>query len=349
MRMSKRTLALALALITMLALAAPALAAEEQMVATTGLNVRKGPGTSYAIVGELAKGDVVTVTSRTGNWAYITYDGDAKGYASLSYLKAYTGSAGSTGTTAKGTTMYITSAVNVRSGPGTSYSKVGELSKGDAVIRVGTTGSWSIIEWKSGTAYVSSGYLTPTNPNAGSGSATGSIKLQATTGVNIRKGPGTGYAILGVLDKGDTIYGTGVTSGTWTQVAYKGEIAYVASSSLRTVSGSTSGSGKTMYCTTNNTKVYDRASTSSIVRGYLEKGQAVQVLSQDGYWAAIQYSNGVAYVRTYYLSGEAYSVSAKTGVVYATSSVRVRTGPGSSYSSLGYLYSGESATRTGVR
>ena len=51
----------------------------------SNLNVRKGPGTSTAVLGSLKKGVRVTVTSVTGNWAYVTF-GSLKGWASLNYL-----------------------------------------------------------------------------------------------------------------------------------------------------------------------------------------------------------------------------------------------------------------------
>ena len=49
------------------------------------LNVRKGPGTSTAVLGSLKKGTKVTITSVSGSWVYITF-GSLKGWSSLNYL-----------------------------------------------------------------------------------------------------------------------------------------------------------------------------------------------------------------------------------------------------------------------
>ena len=59
-----------------------------------------------------------------------------------------------------GETVYATTAVNVRSGPGTSYEKISQLQQGQAVLRValGSNG-WSKIAFNGGYAYVSSNYL----------------------------------------------------------------------------------------------------------------------------------------------------------------------------------------------
>lgn len=64
-----------------------------------------------------------------------------------------------TGTTVTAYQATVTaSALNVRSGPGTSYSVVGKLSKGDTVTVTKTSGAWAYI----GTGWVSTAYLTKT-------------------------------------------------------------------------------------------------------------------------------------------------------------------------------------------
>lgn len=57
------------------------------------------------------------------------------------------------------TTMYAKSSVNVRSGAGTSHSKVGSLAKGQEVTKVGEENGWSKIEFNGTEGYVSSKYL----------------------------------------------------------------------------------------------------------------------------------------------------------------------------------------------
>lgn len=61
-------------------------------------------------------------------------------------------------------TLYTTAELNVRTGPGTNYDKVGLLSVGTAVIRIGEENGWSRIEYKGEERYVSSQYLTKTAP-----------------------------------------------------------------------------------------------------------------------------------------------------------------------------------------
>ena len=53
--------------------------------ASSGLNVRKGPSTSYSVISTLAKGTKVTVKSTSNGWSKIT-SGSITGYVNSSYL-----------------------------------------------------------------------------------------------------------------------------------------------------------------------------------------------------------------------------------------------------------------------
>lgn len=58
---------------------------EATMYVTSALNVRSGPGTDAAIVGELSPGSSVSVKSIDGDWAKIVYNG-VESYVSTQYL-----------------------------------------------------------------------------------------------------------------------------------------------------------------------------------------------------------------------------------------------------------------------
>ncbi|MBS4174328.1 N-acetylmuramoyl-L-alanine amidase [Bacillus sp. FJAT-49736] len=61
----------------------------DQRIVTADLNVRKGPGTSYAVLTVLKKNTKVTVLKESNGWANIEF-GTLKGYVSTSYLKVVT-------------------------------------------------------------------------------------------------------------------------------------------------------------------------------------------------------------------------------------------------------------------
>lgn len=123
------------------------------------LNVRSSASTSGTVVSSLSKGSYITLMSKSGNWWKVEYADEKYGYCHADYIS-----------TASGTpaTVNITSgSLNVRSGAGTSYSKVASLYKGEVVIVLGTSGNWSRILYNgTKTGYVSSQYLSATSSSS---------------------------------------------------------------------------------------------------------------------------------------------------------------------------------------
>ena len=113
--------------------------ASEVRITTTRVHFRTGAGTNYSSMGVLDKGTKVTYISASGNWTKVNYNSKT-GYICSDYLEEEQ----STSTTK---TMYVTPDVglNVRKGPGTSYSKIAALSKGIAVTVHSTSNGWSKI------------------------------------------------------------------------------------------------------------------------------------------------------------------------------------------------------------
>ena len=146
-----------------------------------GLNMRKGAGTSYAVIKTLPKGTQVTVHSTSNGWSQITASG-VQGYVSSKYLsstKPSTGTSGSTDSnesTDKTSTMYVTPDVglNMRKGAGTSYALIKTLPKGTQVTVHSTSNGWSKITENGVQGYVSSQYLSSTKPSTGTSGSTDS-------------------------------------------------------------------------------------------------------------------------------------------------------------------------------
>lgn len=152
---------------------AAAAACTNYSVTATSLNVRSGPGTSYKTVGTKKKGATVCVSSISNNWAKIT-----EGYVSASYIKKASNTASTTTTTTTTTTQYVTAtSLNIRSGPGTSYSSAGSYSKCTKVSVVSTSNGWAKL---STGKYVSAQYLSKTNPCSSTTTVSGSCSIPST-------------------------------------------------------------------------------------------------------------------------------------------------------------------------
>ena len=145
---------------------------------SAGLNVRKGPSTSYAKITTLANGTKVNVISTSNGWAQIT-SGSITGYVSEQYLSSNAPNGGNTSNNESNETSIIkyvnsSAGLNVRKGPSTSYAKIATLAHGTKVTVKSTSNGWSQITSENITGYVSDQYLSSTKPSIGSSSDTNS-------------------------------------------------------------------------------------------------------------------------------------------------------------------------------
>ena len=121
-------------------------------VTSGGLNVRSSASTSASRVATLYKGSYVTLISKSGSWWYVEYADGKYGYCHGDYISTVSATVTTVNTQSSG--------LNVRSGAGTSYSKVGTLYKGETVLVLSTSSGWSrILYHGTKTGYVSSQYL----------------------------------------------------------------------------------------------------------------------------------------------------------------------------------------------
>ncbi len=148
--------------------------------------------------------------------------------------------------------------LNVRTGPGTSYKKIGYLKTGTIVKCIGTSGKWTKIDLgNNGIGYVftshlrnvgsasasqvNNGLVLTGEPVQNTTSAADGSTAAATLQLNVRTGPGTSYKQLGYLETGTVVKCVG-TSGKWTKIDLgNNSIGYVFTSYLRSV-GSASAS-----------------------------------------------------------------------------------------------------------
>lgn len=111
-------------------------AIREAIVLATKLNVRKGAGTNQPIVGSLSKNELVSIFEKRNSWLKI---GDDQ-WVHSAYISEKVNRTG----------KVTVNLLNVRSGPGTSFSKVGSLRLNDRVEVLAEEGSWLQIkanEW----------------------------------------------------------------------------------------------------------------------------------------------------------------------------------------------------------
>ena len=214
-------------------------ATDMRTVTASSLNFRTGPSTSYTIINVLMNGQKVEYISTSGSWLKVKYNG-VTGYVHGDYVTK-----GTTDNSTTGTTKYVSASVglNVRSGAGTSYSKLGKLEYKEKVTVLSTSNGWSKINYNGKTGYVDSSYLKSTLPGSTNDNTnnetTGTTKyVNTTSGLNVRSGAGTSYSKLGKLEYKEKVTVLSTSNG-WSKINYNGKTGYVDSSYLQsTVPGS---------------------------------------------------------------------------------------------------------------
>ena len=204
-------------------------------VTADALNVRSGAGTVYNRLGLLYKGTSVMILEDCGNGWYKISGGGYTGYVSGEWVKV-SGNSSSDSSDAQpiGTGTVNTACLNVRSGAGTGYSRVGYLYSGNSVSILKDCGNgWYQISYGSGSAYVCAEYIS-------SGSASGvSERGDTLTGtvtadaLNVRSGAGTGYSRLGLLYSGNSVTILGSSNG-WYKISYGNGVGYVSAEYVST-------------------------------------------------------------------------------------------------------------------
>lgn len=125
-------------------------------VNTAALRLRAGPSINSATITNAYQNEVVVILERVGNWYRVLYD-LKEGYMHGQYLKVYQVENVELG---YGKVNY--SQVNMRSGPSTSYSRIGQSGQGDLAYIIGLNNGWYKVIWNDRICYIRSDYLTLT-------------------------------------------------------------------------------------------------------------------------------------------------------------------------------------------
>ncbi len=136
--------------------AASATQAGQVKISNGWLNVRSSASSDASIVAKLYKDSFVTLHSRSGDWWKVEYADGRHGYCHSSYIRRVDATSA--------TVQTKSSALNVRTGAGTSHTIVTALPKGTAVLVLSASNGWSrILYHGTKTGYVSSQYLSGGN------------------------------------------------------------------------------------------------------------------------------------------------------------------------------------------
>lgn len=125
-------------------------------ITASSLRLRSGPGTNTATLGYGYRNDAVVILGKSGQWYHVLYN-LTEGYMHESYLDTSSVENAELG---YGQVNYTR--VNMRSGPSTSYSRIGQSAQGDLAYVIGLNNGWYKVIWNDTVCYIRSDYLTLT-------------------------------------------------------------------------------------------------------------------------------------------------------------------------------------------
>ncbi len=203
------------------------------------VNVRQGPDTTYEIAGTLYQNAEVNILDSRDGWKKVQL-GNLTGWVAESLLEF------------KKEEMrleVIAEKANLRSGPSTTHSQLGQLNKGDRLVLLDVEGEWYKVQASDGrTAYIAAFLVGPATPAVNTGAPADSPNPPAATAnatpfpataiskavevisgpINIRSGPGESYAKIGSIDE-KIAYPLLNQEGEWYKIRLtNGSEAYVA-------------------------------------------------------------------------------------------------------------------------
>ncbi|WP_127848134.1 N-acetylmuramoyl-L-alanine amidase [Lacticaseibacillus hulanensis] len=196
------------------------------------LNIRRGPGLAYDVMGQSQSGARLDVIGQRNSWYEVRLAGNKVGWVASWLVNNDDAS------TSAARVAQVNAQVNVRQYASTSAKLLGTLTAGTNVKVVYSQGDWSQIVYKNTAAWVSTQYLDLTGQTATVTSAQTAIskantatqiKVTTNTNTHLREAGGINAAIIEDLAKGAKL--TVINQdGDWYRVrAADGKTGYIAS------------------------------------------------------------------------------------------------------------------------
>lgn len=290
---------------------------ERVSIGVPTLNVRTGPGLSYPVLMQAAKGEEYTVTGNDGDWYKIDTP-QGKGWVAEWLVTEGDSSDSPAAPEASGLTGTANEdSINVRKAPSTDSERLGTLSTGEEVSITGSVQGWYEISYRGGTAWINEDYLSLSGMESGSSDGSDS-SMTATVNVEsllVRDEASLNGGIVGKVTRGES-YSILEESNEWYRIKLSnGEDGWVAGWFMK-VAGEeaeekTEGTSMSEGAPDSITILYDGTnlrtspdSQASVVER-AGSGSTFDVVGTSGDWYEIRLSDGAsAFVANWIVSSK---------------------------------------------
>lgn len=195
---------------------------------TANVNLRSGPGTSYAVITVIPKGGIFTLNAREQNGFYEVNYGGRIGWVASQFIVPASG--GTPDPVIVGT-AYTTAAVNLRSGPSTSNSVLRVVARG-AAVQISSTvqNGFRYVIHQGLAGWIAAQYLSTAAP--GGDDVYDPRYATTTAALNLRAEPSTSARVLLVMPSGARVQLLDGYSNGFRKVSYNGTVGWAATAYL---------------------------------------------------------------------------------------------------------------------
>ncbi|MGP4080519.1 SH3 domain-containing protein [Pseudalkalibacillus sp. R45] len=279
------------------------------------LNVRSGPGLGNSIVTQVHKNKEYAILSESGEWLQIQI-GSKKGWIAGWFAKKTNKSSSSQSDDANTPSgKWVSSKVdglNVRSGPDTSFTVLGQIYPHEKFQTIETRGSWTKINYKNSIGWLASWLIeSSSHPTRTETPTTTDQSVVNVATLNVRNGPGTTSNVIGSVRKGEVVEILDIQNG-WYKIKFNNSNGWVAGKYVTKSkdTDTSSGTPSTPTPSTSSAKakvtasilnVRDKGSLNGKIIGQLKKNSEVEILKEMNDWAYIEHGNMKGWAASWYL------------------------------------------------
>ena len=301
----------------------------------SSVRLRKEADTSSKVLDTTNKNEVVLVLSKHGDWYKVIYD-LKEGYMHGDYLDV-----SKTENVELGYGKINGSSVNLRSGAGTSHSKVARGDSGDKAYIIGVKDGWYKVIFEDDICYIRSDYLDLTEAPYENKSSSKSPKFFR------------GGKSLGTEPSAEALNGT---TGSSKEESTPQETPPSADTSTGNKEENTTSSNVTAegvkygigFTTGSGLRLRNTASTGGKIIDSANKNEVVVVLEKTGDWYKVIYDLKEGYMHGDYLKVSAVENAELGYGKVNTTKVNLRSGPGTSHGVVDTASKGEKAYIVGI-
>ncbi|WP_270506963.1 C40 family peptidase [Paraclostridium sordellii] len=261
------------------------------------------------------------------------------------------------------------SALNIRSGPSTSYSVITNVYKGDKLEILETSNGWYKVKLANGkTGWGSGKYISVSGESDNNTSTTGKTGIVTADALHVRTGPSTSYSKLTKVYQGQSVSIIESSDGWHKIKTPSGHVGWSSGEFISLSGGSNNGgndnnsnsgsntdnslAGKKATITASALNVRSGPSTGYNVIGTTYQGNTVEIITSSNGWHKVKLSNGqVGWVSGQYVSlsgdagnsgngGSTETPSTGKKATVTASALNVRSGPSTSNGVIGTVYKG---------